>query len=238
MNMDVTTVIAAIMEATTASDCQAVFKAFLLTHDIDTFATGEVDLAFPGRNIFHAIDWPERWRTFYFTSGIRDHDPVLMALNRFSLPFTWADLRKDRGLSSAGTRGLQLVAEAGWLDGLCIHQHRGAERYGLVSLVSSAPRISAASRAALVATSLCFHGRMRRLVPEHGFPVPPAGLTARELDCLKRVAQGLTDKQIAAALEIGASTVHDHVEKARIKLSARSRAELAALSISLGIVLG
>ncbi|MFD1721417.1 helix-turn-helix transcriptional regulator [Amnibacterium endophyticum] len=54
------------------------------------------------------------------------------------------------------------------------------------------------------------------------------GLTARERQVLAQVADGRTDRDIAAALHIGARTVEKHVEHIRVKLGTRTRAEAAA----------
>jgi len=61
-------------------------------------------------------------------------------------------------------------------------------------------------------------------------PKPPAGdgeslgLTARELEVLALVADGLTDPQIAQRLVISEHTVHRHVSNILVKLSCSSRA--------------
>ena len=57
----------------------------------------------------------------------------------------------------------------------------------------------------------------------------PAGtLTRTEAEVARLVAQGLSSKEIAAALVISVATVETHVKHARSKLGARSRAEFAA----------
>jgi DNA-binding CsgD family transcriptional regulator len=77
---------------------------------------------------------------------------------------------------------------------------------------------------------------VRGLVPTHGFALPPAGLTAREIECVKRVATGLSDRGIAASLGIAQSTAHEHVENAKRKLKTRSRAEMIAVAASLALI--
>jgi DNA-binding CsgD family transcriptional regulator len=68
------------------------------------------------------------------------------------------------------------------------------------------------------------------------FPVPPAGLTGRELDGLRLVAVGRTDAQIAEELGISKFTAHQHVESARKRLGAKSRAQMVARAVAFGIV--
>jgi len=68
-------------------------------------------------------------------------------------------------------------------------------------------------------------------VPQRSLPLGPQALTARELQVLKLVAEGLTDAQIGDALVLSPHTVHRHVANARIKLGVRSRAAAAAAVI-------
>lgn len=50
------------------------------------------------------------------------------------------------------------------------------------------------------------------------------------------MTQGAPDKEIALALPIAPSTAHEFVEKAKYKLSAHSRAELASIAALLPII--
>jgi ATP/maltotriose-dependent transcriptional regulator MalT len=68
---------------------------------------------------------------------------------------------------------------------------------------------------------------------------PPAngeslGLTARELEVLALVADGLTDPQIAQRLVISEHTVHRHVSNILVKLSCSSRAAAVGRAAAAG----
>lgn len=52
-------------------------------------------------------------------------------------------------------------------------------------------------------------------------------LTAREVEVLRRLAEGMTDREIAASLTISPRTVETHVSSILHKLGARNRAEAA-----------
>jgi DNA-binding CsgD family transcriptional regulator len=60
----------------------------------------------------------------------------------------------------------------------------------------------------------------------------PAGLTAREVEVLRLVAQGLTDVQVAEQLVISPRTVNTHLTSiyAKIQVSSRSAATAYALA--------
>ena len=59
-------------------------------------------------------------------------------------------------------------------------------------------------------------------------------LSPREREVLVLVSEGLTAREIAERLAIGVSTVRTHVENARTKLGARTRAEAVARAVATG----
>ncbi len=86
---------------------------------------------------------------------------------------------------------------------------------------------------------------VRRDLAQRGLPVPrgprraaranPAGLTARELDVLRYLVQGLSDAEIAAQLTLSDRTVGHHVSAVLRKLGVPTRSRAAAAA---GSVLG
>lgn len=56
-------------------------------------------------------------------------------------------------------------------------------------------------------------------------PAPDVGLTDRELQVIRMVADGLTDREIAAALVLSPRTVEGHVARLIHKLGARNRTD-------------
>ena len=88
----------------------------------------------------------------------------------------------------------------------------------------------------LAMLSYCFHERLRNLVPRFGFALPPAGLTKREIETLRLIALGATDREVGRKLGISPSTAHEHFENAKAKLKVSTRAEAIALAVSLAIV--
>jgi ATP/maltotriose-dependent transcriptional regulator MalT len=59
----------------------------------------------------------------------------------------------------------------------------------------------------------------------------PAGLTAREVEVLRLVAQGLTDAQVAERLVLSAHTVHAHLRSIYGKLEVTSRAAATRFAV-------
>ena len=63
-----------------------------------------------------------------------------------------------------------------------------------------------------------------------------AALTARELEVLRLVARGLSNKEIAADLSVTLHTVKYHLAAVLEKLDVRSRTEAVSLGIRKGLV--
>ncbi len=64
----------------------------------------------------------------------------------------------------------------------------------------------------------------------------PYGLSARELEVLRRVAAGETNRAIAAALVLSERTVDRHVSNLFVKLGVSSRAAATAFAYERGLV--
>ena len=67
-------------------------------------------------------------------------------------------------------------------------------------------------------------------------PTYPAGLTAREVEILRLVAQGLTDIQVAEALVISPRTVNWHLTSIYSKLQVSSRSAATRFAIEQHLV--
>jgi DNA-binding NarL/FixJ family response regulator len=75
-----------------------------------------------------------------------------------------------------------------------------------------------------------------RLVERMRRPQPETVLTARELDVLRLVATGHSNKQIAVALRIGESTVKTHLLKVFEKLGVADRTRAVTLAMERGLL--
>ena len=64
---------------------------------------------------------------------------------------------------------------------------------------------------------------------------PPTGLTAREIEVLRLVAQGRSNREIAAELFIAEKTARNHVERVYAKLGVNNRTQASLAAIDRGL---
>ena len=62
------------------------------------------------------------------------------------------------------------------------------------------------------------------------------GVTQRERDVLRHLAEGLSNDEVGALLFISGETVRAHVKKASRKLGAQNRTQAVALAIRAGLI--
>jgi DNA-binding NarL/FixJ family response regulator len=63
-----------------------------------------------------------------------------------------------------------------------------------------------------------------------------APLTARETEILNYVAQGFSNKQIAAKLDISEQTIKNHVASIMLKLNANARTQAVVIAVQQGLI--
>ena len=181
---------------------------------------------------FLLLNWPRGWLELYAAQGFAATDAVVAEAARTTNPFTWTDLRRR---DPEASRDIFAAAEAfGWRDGFTVPVHGPGEERGIVSLAAPSLDLSPAAREGLAAVSLIAFERAREF---GGFrPRGPYALTIRERETLALVAEGLPDAEIGERLGIAAATAHFHVEQAKRRLGARTRAHAVALALGRGLL--
>ncbi|WP_284947093.1 LuxR family transcriptional regulator [Acidisoma cladoniae] len=181
---------------------------------------------------FYFNNWPQDWLERYTEHQAFFDDPIIEEAQRRMTPFLWSEIFPRGTLSASANTLLQMAYDYGWTDGLVIPVHGPAGYQGVVSLAAQRPLdLSASDISLLWVMSLALHARCRT-TPGLGesSSVRPQ-LTARELECMRWVASGKTDWEIAQLVAISASTVHFHVERVKKRLGTSSRTEATALLV-------
>lgn len=139
--------------------------------------------------------------------------------------------------SISGVPVVLLVAEPSTVSA---EAFRRGVRAVLPSNITGA-QIAAAVEAAAAGLAVFDPGAVEQLPAHHSMHGPPASLpeplTAREIEVLRAMGEGLANKEIAARLGISENTIKFHVASVMGKLGAGSRTEAVMLGIRHGIVL-
>jgi DNA-binding CsgD family transcriptional regulator len=160
-----------------------------------------------------------------------EQNPLLAAVQERRARFRWSDYapRDDRGFGTYW----EAFGEGGFGDGLGMISFGRGRRTASLSLGFTA--LDLAPREIAV---IQFAGMMllERLL-EHADPGADDApvLTPRERDCLAFVAEGKSDWEIGKILSISQATAHSHVENAKRKLGARTRAQAVARFFTYGL---
>jgi DNA-binding CsgD family transcriptional regulator len=180
-------------------------------------------------NRFYFNTWPEAWLALYTANGLSNVDPIVNDAARSMIAFRHSE-RRAGWMKDAGYRKLIELAERfGWREVYGVPVHGPFGYRGLVALAAfEVPEVSPLDRVAIETACRAIHLRCRE---EQGFGAglaPRAGLTVRQLECLRWVAAGKSEAAIAVIVGVAESTVHYHIENAKRALGVRSRIEAVA----------
>jgi DNA-binding NarL/FixJ family response regulator len=115
-----------------------------------------------------------------------------------------------------------------YADGESIDAALRAGARGYLTKDAGRVEIASALRSAVAGQSTFDAAVSRRLIAGLGTERPrgnPDGLTAREVEVLGLISQGLSNAEIAAQLFIGETTVKTHINNVFAKINVRTRAE-------------
>jgi len=179
-----------------------------------------------------------------------DGDEALAVLDAHDVDVLLLDLRMPR---RDGLATLDAMRERGDLvpvlvlttfddDELALRALRAGARGYLLKDVTLDQLVGAIHTVAAGGTLLqpALTDRLLRAVAERpadvaGIP-EPVPLTGRELDTLRLVAAGYSNREIAAALHLATGTVKNHVSSVLLKLGVRDRTRAVLRALDLGLL--
>jgi DNA-binding CsgD family transcriptional regulator len=182
-------------------------------------------------------DWPKGWAELSDQKGYAANSPIVAAARSRLSSFTWLDTKSARRWTAAEQVVMDSAFAWGWCDGFVLPVHGPGGYFATVSMATSHPDLDQGpeQRLRLRMIAMMAHERSLALAnldpPENQYET----MSARELECLRWVADGKTDWEIGLILSISAATVKFHVDGARKKLRARNRAQAVARLVLTGL---
>ncbi|WP_293800381.1 LuxR family transcriptional regulator [uncultured Bosea sp.] len=176
------------------------------------------------------LNWPENWQMLSEKRQFTRKSPIFRATRRRSSPFTWRELQAERRQSDGEKEVWRTVKEWGWTDGLVVPIHGPGGYFAAVGMSTRERsfKVDQSKRMRLIMLATATHERCRMLLDLDRSDDAWDMLTARELECLRWVADGQSDDAIGSILAISSETVRFHLGNARQKLGVRNRAQAVA----------
>ncbi|MEJ0078590.1 MAG: LuxR family transcriptional regulator [Alphaproteobacteria bacterium] len=182
-------------------------------------------------------NWPKGWAQTADQRGSSARNFMIAEARQRMTPFTWLEAQQTRRMTAADHETMEGVTSYGLRNGFIQPVHGPGGYFALVSIATREREVDLHPRwrMSLQMLSLCAHERASSLAGIGKSVVTGETLTTRELECLRWVANGKADCDIADILSISATTVKFHVDGARRKLGARTRAQAIARLVLSGL---
>lgn len=226
----------ALTACSTLEAVQLLFSAEIATYGFTVCACGAFLPTDKGPvPYFFFQDWPPDWIRLYQARNFVAIDYGVAEARRRIAPFTWSEVRAERVLSRDEQELWDTAVSWGWAEGFSVPIHGPGGYFALVTMGGNPGEIAQGLRSRLHLYSFMVHERCRTLTGLSPVAAPQARLTSRELECLRWVAAGKTDWEIATIMGLSQTTVKTHVDHGRRKLGARTRPQAVARLVLSGL---
>ena len=175
-------------------------------------------------------NYPDDWVHEFVRNRFADEDPVHLASRHANTGFRWSELE---ALIPVGPRQRKILARSRWHGigrGFTVPVNVPGEPSGSCSFAVRLGR-DLPERRLIFAELIGGHAfrAARRLKPPPRQRAPH--LSAREIQCLRLVALGKTDWEIARILGLSIHTAHQYVKRARAAYDTVSRTQLVVYAL-------
>lgn len=171
-------------------------------------------------------NYPSEWEAELLTAGLVADDPVHLACVRTNAGFAWTDMDTLLPLSRRHRDILDRSRRHGIGAGFTVPANIPGEPSGSCSFAVRGSRALPSHR--LLCAELIGAHAFRAARRIHGLPAGShhTHLSRRQLECLRLVAAGKTDWEIAAILRLSVETARQYVKSARAAYDVVSRTQL------------
>lgn len=185
-------------------------------------------------------NYPQEWRARYESKLYIHYDPVVAVARQSRLPFFWNNGGFIQPYRKAQQKVFHEAGNYGINNGYSIPIAGRSGDCGLFSVAANQERtlldVMGPSGHLVYLLGLQVHDHLLFLTSRPTTGEPGVDLTARELECLKWAAEGLTTDQIADRVMISSATVNYHFSKIVTKLDAANRHHAAIKAVRMGLI--
>ena len=171
-------------------------------------------------------NYPDTWERELIGEGLAPHDPVHQASQRTNAGFSWSQLGALLSLSARQRGILERSARHGIGEGFTVPGNVPGEPVGSASFAVRHGR--ALPQGSLLDAQLVGVQAFAAARRIHGYPARGRRphLSPRQLQCLRLLAAGKTDWEMARILGLSAETTRQYVKSARAVYDVVSRTQL------------
>lgn len=181
--------------------------------------------------------YPQSWQDHYNDRQLHRLDPVAQRAWSIYEPFLWRDLERSDRVPRRGKGFLREADDAGLHGGIGIPFDGPKSQIAGIAMASSDRRLIKPSELDILA-SHCnhFYKIYCRLIGAVVDGPPSVVLTIKESQVMGRVAYGLSNKEIAIALNMSPAMVDCHLRSVFEKLNVHDRGLAALICLQLGLI--
>jgi DNA-binding CsgD family transcriptional regulator len=176
---------------------------------------------------------PNGFEHHYLKEAVYRIDPFLKRSSVDLTPFAWHEFRQEQPNNQEIVDFINRCKSYDMLDGYVVPTHSPTGTMGMVSYMGPLS-LDFQSYAQLSQLALYYSAAIRR-VYEASFPtMPEVALTPRQLECVKWIALGKSDWEVASILGLSEATINRHVELAKERLGVRTRMQVVVEAFRTG----
>lgn len=181
----------------------------------------------------------QQWMADYMSEGLLDVDPFITRSSSLYAPVMWEQL-SEWDLNAQEQRVIDLAADHGLKNGVFIPLIYQTEHKSFISIMDESTQdiedIFNLYREQLISIGYAFHAIAQPLLSEQKNQERQDIFTEREKECLQWSAKGKSAWEVANILNISERTVIFHLNNAKKKLDATSKAHLITKAVAGGYV--
>lgn len=180
----------------------------------------------------HFDNYPSAYAEVFVGQALYRFDPILQLAQRRVGGFGWKQIGDLQRLKNGQADILDRAAREGLRDGYTVPANVPGEPCGTVSFgARSLFDLTTERRWFVDCIGRIAFEASRRIRGLSAPPSPVPHLNNREVQCLRRLMLGDSDKEVARALGISPETVRQYVKRARTNYRARTRTQLIAMAL-------